>query len=272
MPLTREFTEKEQIAVFDSGLNSSLSIYDSRLLKDQEDTESKHFWFKTRRDKICRFFEKKIQREEKILEIGGGTGFIAQRLAKLGFSIEMADIHLNGLRYAKEKGIGKLYQFDLYKPPFQEEFDAICLFDVLEHQKDDKQAIECLKKMIKPRGKIILTVPAHQWLWNRDDRINGHYRRYTKKTLIELCRACDLEVKHIEYFFIFIVPLLFVRSLLNRDRKEEVDGKEKLKFELPFGVNKICYAMTKMEFSLSRWLPNVSGGSLLLMAQKREGS
>ena len=269
MPLIREFVTRDQIFVFDSGMDPSRSVYDARLLQDQENTESKHFWFRTRRDKICRLFNEKIEKKEKILEIGGGTGFIAKQLAKMGFTIEMADIHFNGLKYAQEKGIEKLYQFDLNNPPFQEEFDTICLFDVLEHQKDDKRAMECLKKMIKPRGKILLTVPAHLWLWNRDDRINGHYRRYTKKTLFDLCKACDLEATHIEYFFIFIVPLLFVRSYLNRDRAEEIKTEEKLKFELPFGLDQVCYALTKLEFSLSRLLPNVLGGSLFLMAEKR---
>jgi SAM-dependent methyltransferase len=182
----------------------------------------------------------------------------------------MADIHFNGLKFAQEKGIKKLYQFDLYNPPFDQEFDVICLFDVLEHQKDDKHVMECLKKMLKPGGKILLTVPAHQWLWNRDDRINGHYRRYTKKALIDLCKSCGLESKHIEYFFIFIVPLLLARSYLNRDRGDEVSSDEKIKFHLSLGVNQICYALTKLEFLLAPWLPQAVGGSLFLMAEKHK--
>lgn len=269
MPLIRDYSIKENIYIFDSDLDPSRSVYDAHHLQDLENMESNHFWCKTRRDKICQFFEQKIDKKARILEIGGGTGFVAQQLIKLGFSVEMADIHFNGLKFAQEKGIEKLYQFDLYNPPFQEEFDVICLFDVLEHQKDDKHAMECLKKMLKPGGKILLTVPAHQWLWNRDDRINGHHCRYTKKALRDLCQSCDMIANHIEYFFIFIVPLLFARTYLKRDRGEDVANEEKLKLEVPLGLNQACYALTKLEFLLTRWLPNVVGGSLLLMAEKK---
>ena len=84
----------------------------------------------------------------------------------MGFAVELANIHLNGLRFVQERGIKKLYQFDLLHPPFQEEFDLVCFFDVLEHLREETKALECLKTMVKPGGKIIFTVPAHQWLWN----------------------------------------------------------------------------------------------------------
>ena len=86
---------------------------------------------------------------------------MAEKLQELGYSVDVSDIHSNGLQYAKKRGLQKLYQFDLFNPPFEEEFDVICLFDVLEHLSDEKQALECLKKMLKPGGLIILTVPAH---------------------------------------------------------------------------------------------------------------
>ncbi len=269
MPLIRSYVVQDNIQIFDSHLDPSRSSYDSYHLKECADAEASHFWFKTRRDKICRLFQQKINKSSRILEIGGGTGFIAQHLKKLGFSIELSDIYLNGLKYAQEKGIEKLYQFDLFNPPFHEEFDLICLFDVLEHQKNDKEAFECIKKMLKPRGTLLLTVPAHQWLWNRDDRINGHYRRYTKKSLIELSRQCGLQPTRIEYFFIFILPLLFARTLINPNKTTTPAENEKLKIKkLPLGFDALCYGLTKLEFSLARWLPNIGGGSLLMIAEK----
>jgi hypothetical protein len=82
MPLIRDFSMKEDIFVFDSDLDPSRSVYSSRHLQDVEDKESSHFWFQTRRDKICHLFEHKIDKSARILEIGGGTGFIAAELNK----------------------------------------------------------------------------------------------------------------------------------------------------------------------------------------------
>lgn len=270
MSLTRTFKLVDGIHVFDSDMNPDCSAYDSRHLKHQEDEESQHFWFQARREKICDLMNHRIGKNEKILELGAGTGFIAQKLKEIGFSIDISDIHLNGLKFAQDKGIKKLFQFDLFNPPFRDEYSAICLFDVLEHQSNDQLAIECIKKMVKPKGKIILTVPAHQWLWNRDDRINGHYRRYNKKSLLDLCKKCELTPIHVEYFFIFILPLLFLRTLVNRDHKKAVKTEEKLKMSLPGIINQTCSILTKTEFALSKWLPNLVGGSLLLIAQRND--
>jgi 2-polyprenyl-3-methyl-5-hydroxy-6-metoxy-1,4-benzoquinol methylase len=270
MSLIRKYKTKDNILIFDSDMDPSLSAYDSHLLGDLEDMESKHFWFKTRRDKITQLFQQKIEKNMRILEIGGGTGFVSQELKNQGFSIEMGDIHYNGLKYAQEKGIEKLYQFDLFNPPFRKEFDVICLFDVLEHQKEDKKALECLKRMLKPQGKIILTVPAHQWLWNRDDQINGHYRRYTKKSLAQICKDCHLKIKHVEYFFTFIVPFLYLRTFLNPATNIQIKTDEKLKMNLPLGMNSVCTFLTKLEFRLAKLLPNGMGGSLLMMAEAQD--
>jgi len=80
VPAIREYKVRENIVIFDSHMDPSRSGYDARLLKDQEDKESKHFWFRTRRDKICSFFQRNVEKKARILEIGGGTGFVAEKL------------------------------------------------------------------------------------------------------------------------------------------------------------------------------------------------
>lgn len=256
------------IRIFDSCLNSSLSTYDADHLNVLEKVEQHHFWFQYRREKICQIFQKYVHKNARILEVGGGTGFIAQKLINLGFSIEMGDIHLNGLQYAGQKGISKLYQFDLFQPPFQEEFDLICLFDVLEHLSDDRQALLSLKKMVRPGGLMIFTVPAHMWLWSREDVIAGHKRRYTKKKLEQLFHASNLAPLHISYFFSAILPFLYLRKWLHKDDASVLKAEEKFEAKLAPFLNKFCSALTKTEFFLEPLLPNLAGGSLLGIVKK----
>ncbi len=266
MPKIRNYRENDGILVFDSDLDHR-STYDESHLEILEKAEQTHFWFSARRDKICELFEQHIDKNCSILELGGGTGFIAESLIKRGFSVQMADIHLSGLLSAKKRGIKNLYQFDLFYPPFEQEFDVICLFDVLEHLQDDIHALECIKKMLKPGGKIILTVPAHQWLWSRDDAIAGHKRRYTKKQMEEVFLASGLQPLRTRYFFMSILPLLLLRTWLKKDKKTPIKADESISVSIHPFVNQTLYALTKLESRLERYLPNRMGGSLLAIAQ-----
>jgi 2-polyprenyl-3-methyl-5-hydroxy-6-metoxy-1,4-benzoquinol methylase len=268
MPLIRNFSDDNGIHIFDSQLDPNYSVYDERLILDQEKVESSHFWFIKRREKISNFFVKYIDKKSKVLEIGGGTGYIAKHLINAGFKVDLSDIHINGLKFAHSKGVPNIYQFDLYAPPFKDEYNIICLFDVLEHQKDDKLAIECLKYMLAPKGKILITVPAHMWLWNRDDKINGHYKRYTKKSLQTLCQQLGLNIIHVEYFFTFLTPFLLARSFLKPDHNGYVDSEETLGFKMSNFMNIFLSNLVKFEFFLSKWISYKFGGSILLYAEK----
>lgn len=268
MTLSRTFRKKENILIFDEMLDAKLSSYDASHLDDLDKAETSHFWLRTRRDKICKVFSRYVKKGERILEVGGGTGFIAAELQKRGFDIELSDGASNGLSYAREKGIQKLYQFDLFNPPFQEAFDVVCLFDVLEHLHDDKKAMEGLKKMLKRGGRIILTVPAHQWLWSRDDVLAHHKKRYTKAQVKEVFDSCGLQPLFLSYFFILILPFLFLRTIVKKDRGGPIQENERIDFNIPSGINRFFHLLTKLEFSLERLLPNVMGGSLIGIARK----
>lgn len=266
MPIIRDYRQENGILVFDSDLDHR-SKYDEYHLEILDKAERNHFWFSSRRDKICQIFEETVDKKCSILELGGGTGFIAESLIKRGYSVQMADIYQYGLRAAQKKGVKNLYQFDLFYPPFENEFDVICLFDVLEHLEDEVLALECINKMLKPGGKIILTVPAHQWLWSREDVLVGHKKRYTKSGLEKAFLAASLQPLYVRYFFMSILPLLFLRKYLKRDLQSSVKPNESVDVSLHPFLSNTLYYLTKLEFLLDRYLPNKMGGSLLAIAQ-----
>lgn len=267
MTLIRQFEQKGPIAVFDDDLDTTISRYDAEHLDQIEQLERQHFWFLKRREKVCVTFDRFASKTDRILEIGGGTGFIAEELKRQGYSIEMSDIHSNGLDYAHRKGIHPLYQFNLYNPPFSEEFDIICLFDVLEHLKEDQQALECIRSMLKPNGLIILTVPAHQWLWSREDVAAGHYRRYTKKSLTHVIQQSNFTPINTHYFFASILPLLYLRTWIRKAKKSDTKH-QKAQIGVSAPLNTFCKWLIKTEFYLEKWLPNIAGGSLIAVARK----
>ncbi len=264
----RTCTEKNGIMVFDDTLDQNFSSYDSSHLNEIAHVESEHFWFRNRRDKICAIFDQYVEKDARILEVGAGTGFIAQKIQEKGYSIEVSDCYSNGLAFAKRRGIKRLYQFDLFNPPFRELFDVICLFDVLEHLKEASKALFCLKQMLKPRGKIILTAPAHMFLWSRDDVIAGHEIRYNKEGLENLFLSCGFTPIHARYFFMLITPLLYLRKWMRPDFNTPIQSDEKFHFQVPRILNRSLHWLTKFEFLIEKWVLNCFGGSLIAVAKK----
>ncbi|WP_035357303.1 class I SAM-dependent methyltransferase [Edaphobacter aggregans] len=64
-----------------------------------------------------------------------------------------------------------------------ERFDTIVYIDVLEHIEDDAAELKAAAARLRPRGRIIVLSPAHQWLFTPFDSSIGHFRRYNRSTL-----------------------------------------------------------------------------------------
>ncbi len=257
------------IKCYCSQVDSNHQDYPATGLDNLYRSESHYFWFISRCEYIVEIFKKYVGKHESIIEIGAGTGNVTRNLMAAGYKPAVGELHLSGLYYAKSYGIEECYQFDLYDPPFQNHFDVIGMFDVLEHLDSSVEALKQVNSMLHANGKLILTVPAHMWLWSRDDKIAEHKIRYTKYTLKDALKASGFEVIEMKYFFIFIVPFLWLRKILHSDLNSEVSAVEK-KTDItinPF-LNKILLGLCRLENKVRKVLPNLFGGSLLVVAKK----
>lgn len=242
---------------------------ESFLHNDLYEYENKHFWARQRIRFISQIFDAYTGRDKKIIEIGAGTGGITRHLLEKGYEdISVGEVHLSGLEYAKSYGIKSRYQFDLMKTPFQEHFDVVGMFDVLEHIDDDDLAIKNVYKMLKPDGKAIITVPAHKWLWSKQDAIAYHRRRYEVEQLKGMFDRNGFKILEARAFFISILPLLYLRTFVDRDNRvlKESDFKERFKVNpvINFILGQILSIENKLLANASlRW-----GGSILLVAER----
>lgn len=269
--ITQEYKEIDGVKIFHSDQDESHEDYNSKGLDNLYKQEEKHFWFIARKEFILQNVKKHIDLKDKVIEIGAGTGNVARYLQQNGYEdISVGEMHLNGLKYAKSYGMKECYQFDLLDTPFENEFDAVCMFDVLEHIPDDTIALKNVFKMLNNNGKIILTVPSHMWLWNRDDAVAGHKIRYTKKELVEKLEKNGFDVLTARYFFISITPLLFLRRVLNKDDGSKVKEEEyNSDISMSSVVSNILLFISRIENKLNKFLPNWFGGSLFVIARKK---
>ncbi len=259
------------IAIFHPDRLELFRDHTSEGLKAIHEIESYHFWWRTRSKYIRRTFEKYVDKGSRFIEIGAGSGNVSRVLKDAGFNVAVGEIQLQGLYWAKEYGIKDLYQFDLTTPVFRDHFDAVGLFDVLEHLENDELVVRSVNSMLKCKGRVIATVPAHKWLWNKRDVLECHKRRYESDELINLFKKNGFKIVVCCHFFVTILPLLIIRKLLSRADVKKPSAKDiEDNVKINFLLNKFLYCLVMCEnFLLDKFSPKI-GGSIMMIAEKDE--
>jgi len=251
---------------FNTEKNTSSGDYSPDDLRILYNAEASHFWFLARKKYILSLFNKHVSKNMSIIEIGAGTGDVSRMLIDNGYDVSAGELYTEGLEFARSYGLKKLYCFDLRKPPFMDHFDAVGLFDVLEHIEDDTDALINIRKVLKPGGTLVMTVPAYKWLWHEGDVKAGHKRRYTRKGLNNILKKAGYRVHESKYFFSILLPLLFMRKLISIDTDNSTDTGE-IEPVNPV-INNILYRLLLIENSVFQKAPLPFGGSISIVAEK----
>jgi 2-polyprenyl-3-methyl-5-hydroxy-6-metoxy-1,4-benzoquinol methylase len=256
--------DKNNIEYYSNTIDGDYADFNDCIIDEMQKAElSNHFWFKARIALIMDVFNEFVKSNASILDIGSGTGLIAKSMQSSGYDVSVADIHEKALQKACDLGVKQCYLMDIYEPPFENKFDVITLFDVIEHLDNDDKALHNVFRMIKPGGKLILTVPAHQWLWNNHDTVAGHKRRYSKKTLINTMESAGFNILKCTFMFRLLLPLFIIRKYYGH-----VHQKNKEMFAISSIVNNALASICKFERRFGNWIPDIAGGSLMVVAIK----
>ena len=126
--------------------------------------------------KRAKFIFREIEkhRPKTILDIGCGRGFYLKTISLYTFPQEIHGIDINREYLEKAKRICsdkriKVKQGSIYKLSYRDNyFDFIICSEVLEHLSDDEKALLEVKRVLKPSGFLIITVPKYNFpfLWD----------------------------------------------------------------------------------------------------------
>lgn len=229
------------------------------------DMEDKRWWSVARRSIIEKVLKcLKLNNGIDIMELGCGSGGNLELLSRFGNVFAMDSDSL-ALKLAKTRKVGIIKKGTLPDDiPFgSKQFEIITLLDVLEHIDNELSALLRIKKRLKQNGRVIITVPAYNFLWSRIDIDSGHKRRYVKHTLNRLIRKAGYVIEYSTYLNTFLFPIIVMIRIINsmRGKQDHLDLKEHSRllnslltkifslekkiiptFNMPFGVSILTIA------------------------------
>ena len=128
----------------------------------------------------------------RVLNAGAGQGTFSRRLEERGFDVTSVDESEAAVEVLRRRLTGDVRRGDVTALPFADgSFDAAVLGEVLEHVPDDEAALREVARVVRPGGRVAVSVPAGEEL-GPSDRWAGHFRRYTRSLLLEVCGRAGL--------------------------------------------------------------------------------
>lgn len=211
----------ERDGILDLTLGSEgLPGYDPHYFEFYAEIDREHFWFRARREVIRDALGRHVVdvHRRRLFDIGCGSGGLLQFLAEEGVPVAGAcDAYRQSLDIVRKRVEAPLVLIDEGRlPPLGGGYSLLGLFDVLEHLDDDEGMLRFLFSVLEPGGVLVLTVPAHSFLFDEMDELAHHRRRYGRRALQQRLEAAGFEVRFLSHFMSPLVPPLIVMRAVGR--------------------------------------------------------
>jgi SAM-dependent methyltransferase len=231
--------------------------------------DESYWWYRARREILCDVIARAVPPQSDIVDFGAGAGATAALLGERGYRVVAAEVSEAALEACRMR---ELRAVDLRKEQLQAcSADCVLAGDVLEHVDDDLTLLMSLRRVLRPGGVLVATVPAYEFLWSGEDYVSEHVRRYTRAGLKRQLHKAGFDCVRCTYFNTLLLPtilavtvtkrLLFPREMYKSDVKPLRDWQ-----------NGTLYRLFAFERRLLRWLSLPAGASLLAVARPAERS
>ena len=185
---------------------------------------------------------------------------------------EGVDIDDEAVGYCRERGLQNVRLGEAAKLPFDDGgFDLVTALDVVEHLTDDTAAFKEMRRVLRPEGYLLVTVPAHMFLWGDQDEVNLHKRRYGAAELRDRLTASGFEVLRLSYMNALLFPpiavIRFLRRLEHRLRPR-IPHQSDFRYPAPRPVNFLLGHVFAAEGPILRRTDIPFGVSILALARK----
>lgn len=230
---------------------------------------SSHWWYQGMKNISLTLLKKYLSTKNKIkvLDAGCGTGYMLPYLSIFG-DVQGIDNSDEAIRICHEQKFYMAQKASIEEMPFNNDsFDLLTSFDVIYHKevKDDLKALSEFNRVLKPKGYLMIRVPADSVPLSSHDKVVHTRQRYSKKELKEKINQSGFKIIKLSYANFFLYPFAYLKRALeddndniNSDIKKtsriinttlknilSFEGKLLKTINLPWGLSLICIAQKK---------------------------
>ena len=236
-----------------------------------ERLEDTYWWFVAKNNILLHLIERIAKPGARVADIGCGTGGLLAQLAAKYDAIGV-EMDATARDACSRRGLKVLAGHLPDAIPLPDaSFDLVVSSEVVEHVEDDRGAVARLASLLAPGGTLIITVPAHQWMWSEHDVANHHFRRYTRAQVRALIEGTGLRVSLLTYQMVALFPLMAAARLAAKMRGGgNVAAGAEIK-PLPRAVNGVLRRVFEAEKWVTPRFPSPIGGSVLCVARRSGG-
>ncbi|HMZ08132.1 MAG TPA: class I SAM-dependent methyltransferase [Anaerolineales bacterium] len=236
--------------------------------------EDRHWWYQGMEVITRALLEGRVITSStrlKILDAGCGTGAaMTTYLADFG-EVTGVDLFSEALGFCRKRGATRIVRASVADLPLvSASFDLVTSFDVLYVRAvaSDYAAMNEFARVLKPLGKVLLRLPAYDWLRGRHDERVHTVRRYTKKRISDLLKRSGFVVEHVSYANTFLFPIAVAKRLGDRIF-QSVETQSDLSINVD-RYNKVLRTILSSESSLVSGPGMPFGLSIYVVGRKRD--
>lgn len=235
--------------------------------------ESWYWWYAAHREHLVaavRGF--RLPRGARLLDAGCGSGRnlaeLADRLNIVPFGIDVSEHAAalwNGSRELQR------CRASVNELPFGDEsFDAVTCVDVLGCRGvNSADALGEFHRVLHKRGRLVILVPAFQWLHSPHDRAVHSERRFTLSAIATLLEDARFRVRSNSYCYATLFPV--IAAFRSWRKLRESVGTSSMQSDLsplPGWLNRLFFSIARFDRRLCETIPAPFGTTVLAVAEK----